>query len=346
MKKSFRVLSLMLAILLIALVGVGCAGNDAGDSNDKEDATQTGEGSGEKIVWKLGHLGNEDHIWNKTALKFAELVDEKTDGQLEIKVYPNEQLGNEIDTINMVQAGTADMVISGESMQNWAPKTALMAVPYAFKSTEHMVKAIEGEVGEEISAEIEKKVGLIPLYYHARAPRNLTSNEPISKPEDLKGFKMRVPNVPLFLDAWKEAGANPQAMAFNEVFTAIQQAVIDGQENPVDLIHSAGFYEIQKYVNETEHVHGWVYVLVGKKQFEALSEELKAAVLEAAAEAQIFGDELFEEEITGYIEDLKAKGMTFHPVDKEAFRAAMEPAVMAKLTDDQKALLEKISELE
>lgn len=344
MKKRFRVLSLMLAVLLFVLVG--CAGNDAGDANGKEDAVQEGETSGEQIVWKLGHLGNDDHIWNKTALKFAELVDEKTDGQLEIKVYPNEQLGNEVDNINMVQAGTADMVISGESMQNWAPKTALMAVPYAFKSTDHMIKAIDGEIGEEISAEIEEKIGLIPLYYHARAPRNLTSNEPISKPEDLKGFKMRVPNVPLFLDAWEEAGAHPQAMAFNEVFTGIQQGVIDGQENPVDLIHSAGFYEIQKYVNETEHVHGWVYVLVGKKQFEALSEEMQAAVLEAADEAQAFGDELFDEEISGYIEDLKAKGMTFNPVDKEAFKEAMEPAVMEKLTEEQKALLEKIAELE
>ena len=246
----------------------------------------------------------------------------------------------------MVQAGTADMVISGESMQNWAPKTALMAVPYAFKSTEHMKKVIDSEIGDEIAEQIEEKVGLIPLYYHLRAPRNLTSNKPIEKPEDMKGFKMRVPNVPIFLDAWKEIGANPQAMDFNEVFTAIQQGVIDGQENPVDLIHSAGFYEIQKYINETEHVHGWIYVLVGKEQFEALSEDMQAAVLEAADEAQVYGDQLFEEETLEYIEDLKEKGMIFNPVDKEAFREAMEPAIMEKLSEEQRDILKRILEME
>jgi len=344
MSKRFRFLSLMLIVLLVVLAG--CAGNDAEEANGAEEPAQEEEPAGDKIVWKLGHLGNDDHIWNKTALKFAELVDEKTDGQLEVKVYPNEQLGGEIDTINMVQAGTADMVISGESMQNWAPKTALMAVPYAFKSTEHMQKAIDSEIGDEIAEQIEEKIGLIPLYYHLRAPRNLTSNEPIEKPEDMKGFKMRVPNVPIFLDAWKEIGANPQAMDFNEVFTAIQQGVIDGQENPVDLIHSAGFYEIQKYVNETEHVHGWIYVLVGKKQFEALSEDMQVAVLEAADEAQLYGDQLFEEETSGYIEDLKERGMTFNPVDKDAFRKAMEPAIMEKLSEEQRDILERILEME
>lgn len=340
MKRNFKLLSLMIAVLLLAFSVAGCA-NNTGDGTTDQD--QPADEAAEKIVWKLGHLGNEDHIWNKTALKFAELVDEKTDGQIEVKVYPNEQLGNEIDNINMIKAGTADMVISGESMQNWAPKAALMAVPYAFRDTEHMRSSIDGEIGEEIAAQIEEKVGIIPLYYHVRAPRNLTSSEPISSPEDLDGFKMRVPNVPVFVDAWKAAGASPQVMAFSEVFTALQQGVINGQENPVDLIYSAGFYEVQKYVNQTEHVNGWVYVLVGKEQFEGLSEDLQAAVLEAADEAQAYGDKLFSEETENYIQMLKDKGMTFNPVDKEAFMKAMKPAILEKLTDEQKDLYERIT---
>jgi len=154
---------------------------------------------------------------------------------------------------------------------------------------------------------------------------------------------MRVPNVPVFVDAWKAAGASPQVMAFSEVFTALQQGVIDGQENPVDLIYSAGFYEVQKYVNETEHVNGWVYVLVGKNQFEALSEDLQSAVLEAADEAQAYGDKLFNEETENYAKMLKEKGMTFNPVDKEAFMKAMKPAILEKLTDEQKDLFERIT---
>jgi tripartite ATP-independent transporter DctP family solute receptor len=334
MKKSFNLVSLL---LIATLALPGCTPKD----NSKADPAPQKEN--EKIVWKLGHLGNEDHIWNKTALKFAELVSEKTDGQIEVKVYPSEQLGNEIDTINMVKAGTADMVISGESMANWAPKAALIAMPYAFNDTPSMKKVIEGDLGKEIAAQIEEKVGLIPLYYHLRAPRNLTSNKPISTPADLKGFKMRVPNVPIFVESWKAAGASPQVMAFSEVFTGLQQNVIDGQENPVDLIYSAGFYEVQKYVNETEHVNGWIYVLVGKKQFESLSKELQDAVLAASKEAQTFGDDLFNKETQDFITKLEDKGMIFNKdVDKDAFRKAMEPAIMANLDAEQKDLYERI----
>lgn len=335
MKRSFKFLSLVLIVALFAVTLAGCAGQP-------QQTQQPQAPAAEKIVWKLGHLGNEEHIWNKTALKFAEVVNEKTNGQIEVKVYPNEQLGKEVDTIGMVQAGTADMVISGESMQNWAPKAALMAIPYAFQDTDHMRTVIDNELGQEIAAQIEEKIGLVPLYYHVRAPRNLTSKKAISTPADLKGFKMRVPNVPIFVEAWKAAGASPQVMAFGEVFTALQQGVIDGQENPVDLIYSGGLYEVQKFVNQTEHVNGWVYVLVGKKQFEALSAELQQAVQEAAAEAQTYGDELFSTQISEFVTMLEEKGMTFNTVDKEAFRSLMAPAITEKLTDEQKDLFQRI----
>src|SRR5690606_37074230 len=222
-------------------------------------------------------LADENHIWHKTAEQFAETVSEKTDGQIEITIYPNNSLGGETDTINAIQAGTADMVISGETLQNWAPSAALMAAPYAFRDLDHVKSVVEGEIGQQIADEIKEKAGLTPLYYHTRAPRNLTSNEPIESPEDLSGFSMRVPNVPLFLDAWSAAGAKPQVMDFQEVFTGLQQGVINGQENPVDLIQSGGLYEVQDYVNRTEHVYSWIYLLVGNEQFNQLSDEQKSA---------------------------------------------------------------------
>ncbi|MCF6410054.1 TRAP transporter substrate-binding protein [Pseudalkalibacillus salsuginis] len=329
MKKWFSLL--MASVMVFALAA--CSG-----------ANESTDGSEKTTTWKLGHLGNEDHVWHKTAEKFAELVAEKTDGKLEIKIFPNEQLGGETEVLNSIESGTVDMTISGETMQNWAPEAALMAVPYAFKGQDHMKKVVEGEVGADIESAIKEKVGVTPLYYHMRAPRNLTSNKPIETPEDLKGFKMRVPNVPLFMDAWKEAGARPQVMDFSEVFTALQQNVIDGQENPVDLIHSAGFNEVQKYVNKTEHVYSWIYVVVGNKQFEALDEETQNAVKEAAEEAQAYGQELFEEENAKYEKALKDEGMEFVEVDKEAFAEAMKPAVEKSLSEEQLKLYEKILE--
>ena len=301
-------------------------------------------GKQEKIVWKFGHLANDQHMWHQTAMKFAELVGEKTGGVIEVKVYPNEQLGKEMELINMIQAGTADITISGESMANWAPKAALMAVPFAFNSTEHMQSTIESEIGDEIAAQITEKIGLIPLYYHARLPRNLTSNTPMSTPADVKGLKMRVPNVPLFLDAWKAVGAYPQAMAFSEVFTALQQGTIGAQENPYDLIYSASFYEVQNYVNETEHVHSWIYVVIGEKQYNSLSAELKAQVDEAVAETQAYANKLFAEDAPTYKQKLIDAGMNINSdVDKAAFRAAMEPAIKAALDAEQFDLYKRIT---
>ncbi len=313
---------------------------DNGSDDSAQEATET-------ITWKFGHLAAEDHLWHKTAEKFSELVSENTDGQIEIQIYPNNQLGGETDTINSIKAGSADLVISGETMANWSPTAALMAVPYAFRDEDHLVNVIEGDIGQQIKDEIIEKVGLTPLYYHTRAPRNLTSNEPISTPEDLKGFRMRVPNVPLFLSVWEEAGARPQVMDFNEVFTGLQQGVIDGQENPLDLIHSAGFAEVQDYVNETEHVYSWIYILVGNEQFNGLSDELKEGVLAAAEEAQNYGKELFDTEFENYRAALTEKGMNFNSdVDQDAFREAMMPAIQKSLSEEQFSLYEQILEVE
>lgn len=332
MKKAKFLSGILAASLLLTACGSG----------DSEKAG--GESKGEVIKWKFGHLADENHIWHKTALKFEELVEEKTDGSIDISIYPNNSLGGETDTINAIQSGTADMVISGETLQNWAPKAALMAVPYAFRDLDHVKKVVEGEIGKEIEAEITEKAGLTPLYYHTRAPRNLTSNKEIKSPEDLKGFSMRVPNVPLFLKVWEAAGAKPQVMDFNEVFTGLQQGVIDGQENPVDLIKSGALYEVQDYVNRTEHVYSWIYILVGNKQFDALNDDQKKAVKEAAAEAQKYGEELYDKEIAQIEKDLEGEGMKFVDVDQDAFREAMIPAIKASLKPEQYELYEKILE--
>lgn len=324
------------------LVLGACGGEDTGSGGEGE----TGSGSGETIEWRFGHLADENHIWHQTAERFAELVEENSEGQIDITIYPNNSLGGETDTINAIQSGTADMVISGETLQNWAPNAALMAVPYAFRDLDHVKTVVEGEIGEQIANEIKEEAGLTALYYHTRAPRNLTSNEPIESPEDLNGFSMRVPNVPLFLDVWSAAGASPQVMDFNEVFTGLQQGVIDGQENPVDLIQSAGFYEVQDYVNRTEHVYSWIYILVGNEQFESLSTELQDVVRSAAEEAQAFGAELYDTEIESIEQDLIDNGMEFVEVDQDAFREAMRPAIESSLSEEQLDLYNQILETE
>lgn len=289
--------------------------------------------------WKMTHISDASHLWHRTAVKFAELVEEKTEGNVQIEIFPNSQLGSEIDNVNSIRYGATDLTITGESLEVWTPNAVMLAVPYAFNDEEHMRRVIEGDLGRLIESDIERDIGLTPLFYMERAPRNLTSNHPISTPEDLRGFGMRVPNVPLFLDAWFEAGAKPQVISLNEVFTGLQQGVIDGQENPNDLIESNGFYEVQQYLNTTEHVRSWIYVVVGTEQMEALPEDQQEQVKEAAAEAEAFAQSLHEEETEAVLNRLIERGMEINDdVDHDAFREAMQPALEDYFNEEQHQL--------
>ncbi|WMS44893.1 TRAP transporter substrate-binding protein [Acuticoccus sp. MNP-M23] len=296
----------------------------------------------EDLTLKLGHLANEENVWHKAALKFAEELKMRTDGRIEVEVYPNESLGKEIDLINGMQLGTADMTITGESLQNWAPMAALLAVPYAYTSLEQMDEVASGPIGDEIEAQIIERAQIRPIAYFARGPRNLTSNRPIKTPDELDGLKMRVPNVPLFVDVWKTLGAQPTPMAFSEVFTALQNGTIDAQENPIALIQSANFNEVQDYVNLTEHVRSWIYLTIAENTWNKLSSADQDAVMASAAAAQEFEREEFMKAEDAIRADLEAKGMEFVVVDNAAFASKAKDAVLANVSDEIRPTVEEL----
>ena len=292
------------------------------------------------MTLKLGHLANEDNPWHLASVKFGEELSALTDGRIKVEVFPNESLGKEIDLINGMQLGTVDMTITGESLQNWAPMAALLAVPYAYNSIEHMDEVASGEIGDQIKEQIVDKAQIRPIAHFARGPRNLTSNRAITSPSELNGLKMRVPNVPLFVDTWKALGANPGPMAFSEVFTSLQNGTIESQENPLALIRSASFYEVQSHVNLTEHVRSWIYLTIAESTWQKLSADDQAAVMEAAARAQAYERGLFNESIAADRAFLEEKGMTFVEVDGAAFQAAAKDAVLMNVNDEIKPIVE------
>ncbi|MFK8080588.1 MAG: TRAP transporter substrate-binding protein [Granulosicoccus sp.] len=294
------------------------------------------------MTLKLGHLANEQNAWHQAAVMFGEELSAKTDGRIAVEVFPNESLGKEIDLINGMQLGTVDMTITGESLQNWAPMAALLAVPYAYKSLEHMDEVASGPIGDDIKAEIIEKAQVRPIAYFARGPRNLTSNRAITTPADLDGLKMRVPNVPLFVDVWQSLGAAPTPMAFSEVFTSLQNGVIGAQENPLALIRSANFNEVQSHVNKTEHVRSWIYLTIAESTWAKLPEADQMAVMEAAAVAQKFERGLLLESLAEDQAYLEENGMTFVDVDGAAFQAAAKEAVLANVKAEIKPIVESL----
>lgn len=294
------------------------------------------------MTLKLGHLANESNPWHKASVKFGAELSRLTDGRISVEVFPNESLGKEVDLINGMQLGTVDMTITGESLQNWAPMAALLAVPYAYKSIDHMDQVAGGDIGDLIKAQIVEKAKIRPIAHFARGPRNLTSNRAIPSPDDLNGLKMRVPNVPLFVDVWKALGANPGPMAFSEVFTALQNGTIDSQENPLALIRSANFNEVQSHINMTEHVRSWIYLTIAESTWQKLSAKDQNAVLQAAALAQAYERGLFEASIAADRAYLEGKGMTFVEVDGAAFAAKAKDAVLANVNDEIKPIVDDL----
>ncbi|MDY8110314.1 TRAP transporter substrate-binding protein [Fulvimarina sp. 2208YS6-2-32] len=302
----------------------------------------SGSALAQDMTLKLGHLANEDNTWHKASVKFGEELSRLTDGRIAVEVYPNESLGAEMDVINGMQLGTADMTITGESLQNYAPMAALLAVPYAYRSLEGMDEVASGEIGDKIEAQIIENAQIRPIAYFARGPRNLTSNRPITSPDELNGLKLRVPNVPLFVDTWQALGAQPTPMAFSEVFTSLQNGTIDGQENPLALINSANFAEVQKHVNLTEHVRSWIYLTISEMVWNQLSQEDQQAVMEAAQIAQAYERELFLADEEQLVQTLKDKGMTFVEVDNAAFASKARDAVLANVNDEIKPTVEEL----
>ena len=301
-----------------------------------------GSATAAEMTLKLGHLTNEQDPWHLASLKFADEVKQLTNGRIEVQVYPNESLGKELDLINGMQLGTVDMTITGESLQNWAPMAALLAVPYAYKSLEHMDQVASGEIGKKIEAQIIEKAQIRPIAYFARGPRDLTSNRPIKTPADLNGLKLRVPNVPLFVDVWKTLGAQPTPMAFSEVFTSLQNGTIDAQENPLALIKSANFNEVQKYVNKTEHVRSWIYLTISELTWKKLDDTEQKAILKAASDAQAYERTLFLDNEKKLVGELEAKGMAFVDVDNAAFAAKAKDAVLANVKPEIKPYVEQL----
>lgn len=346
MRKMKKLTALGMAIVLAAGTMAGCGGAKKTDVTAAAGGSKAApaENSGEKIELVIGHINAEDHTWHKMSEKFKELVEEKTGGQVTVTIYPNSQLGTEIETIQSAIAGKGDcdIVFTGESMQTYAEELGIIGMPYAITSDEHMKAVLEGDVGKELD-ELMLKAGLRNLGAIVRGPRNITSNKVINSPADLQGFIIRTPESKMTMAAFEAMGAKPTPMAFSEIFTSLQQGVIHGQENPLANIYDASLYEVQDYVISTEHLRAWVYFAISEARYSSFPADIQKAISESAAEAIAYEHELFLKDEAELRTKLEEKGMEFIEVDQAPFKEKAVAGVLAVLSDKQKAIYEKIA---
>lgn len=318
-------------------------------SKNETESPKENTGGGEKIRISIGHINpeTEEAQFHKGIEKFIELVDQKTDGAITFEVHPNGELGGEREMIEATQLGTLDMVVASTGpLGNFAKKSLALDFPFLFKDREHAYEVLDGEIGAEIDQQIEEN-GFYNLAWWETGFRQLSNNQhPIAKPEDLKGLKIRTMENPVHLDAFKAFGASPTPMAFTELYTGLEQGVVDGQENPLTVIVPNKLYEVQEYLTISNHVYSPGVVLINKGKFDGLSPEIQQAIQEAATEARDYERKFVSDLEEELVQVMKDQGVAVEEnFDYDAFFKVTQ-SIYQKYDAEHGEILNKILELQ
>lgn len=218
---------------------------------------------------------------------FASLVEAKTDGEISIDLFPNGQLGSEQDTVNNSSMGLLDLsVLAINNLTPFSPTVGVMTLPYVIRSPEDARALTQGEIGQEMVDNTVRDAGVRILAWAYSGCRRLTNSvRPVASPADLEGLVIRVPKNEIMIAAYQAWGVNPNPLAWSETFTALQQGVVDGQDNPYITVDAMKFYGVQKYVTDSCYVFSMEPLIISEGMFQSLSEEHQQAVLEAGVEA-------------------------------------------------------------
>jgi tripartite ATP-independent transporter DctP family solute receptor len=260
--------------------------------------------------------------------KFKELVEKRSNGEMEVFIHLLGTMGGERDIFEALSQGAVETAAMGSGdIAIFHPQYLCYEVPYVIRSVDHFWKFWNGPVGKEINDVIltKNKVMVGAIVY--RGARQLTANKPIRKPEDVKGIKLRLPEVKPWVEIWKALGARPTVVPFQEVYMALKTGVAEAQENPAESIHSLKFYENQKYLIMTEHVHSTAKYEISKKWYDTLKPAQQSIIMTSMKDAAEYANKLAMEADKKFIEDLQKKGMTQIIPDKAAFEKAVAPTV-------------------
>ena len=276
----------------------------------------------------LGHgaaIGNPRH---EAAVKFAEVAKAKSAGRIEVQVAPAAQLGDDAAMVTALRTGALDLSANSQgAVANAVPEYAAYGMPFAFSSPAAAFKLLDGPLGKELADRSAEK-GLVLLGTWDNGIRQMTnSKRPITKVDDMKGLKMRVPPDATLVDIMKSLGAESQQIKFAELYVALQQGVVDGQENPLVNIHASKLYEVQKHLAMTNHQFQMTPFLMSKRSWDKLSDADRKVVQEAAAEATALQRKLSADADEKLLAELKAKGVQVTTPDKAAFARATADVV-------------------
>lgn len=297
---------------------------------------------------RFGYEAPRSDSQHIAAKKFNELLGKKTKGEIKLKLFPDSTLGNAQTMISGVRGGTIDLEMSGSpNFTGLEPKLNVIDIPFIFKDREHVYKVLDGEVGQGLLKDLEAQ-GLKGLAFWDVGFRAFSnSKHPVTKPEDIKGLKVRTNQNPMYIEAFKLLGGNPVPMPLAELYTALETRAVDAQEHPIGIFWSSKLYEVQKYLSLTNHGYTPLIVVMNKAKFDGLSPELQTAILEAAKEAGQFQRDLNVKNEKGIIENLRKQGVeVIEKVDTQPFQAIIADQVRKSFVEKHgDELLKKVDAL-
>lgn len=307
------ILSLVLAIGILS----GCSEKSDG-SNNKD----------ETYSFSLGHVvSSQSHSWNDTAMEFAEAVEEESEGRIKIEVFPDGQLGGDLEMLQQIKMGDLDMgLISGAAHSPIVPEMGIESLPFVFEDNDSAYNKMDGELGNKLFELLEDE-GIKGLAWWESGLYQITNNKkPINNPEDLEGLKIRVPESELRQETFKQLGASPVPMAFTELFSALQQGTIDGQSNPAPVIESSNFNEVQEYLSILNINWTSAVLEINLDTWNSLPEDLQEILEKNARKYRDVQRERIQQEDVEVIKELESSGMEVNYVnDLDPFKEKMEP---------------------
>lgn len=294
-------------------------------------------------VIKLGHGLDVSHPVHKAMVFMAERLKEKSNGALTIDIYPSQQLGSERECLELLQIGSLGMTkVSTGVLENFVPNLKVLGLPFLFRDTQHRYDVLEGEVGVELlNASISKR--LKGLTFYDAGSRSFYGKRPIRTPEDLDGEKVRVMESQTAINMVKALGGSPTPIAWGELYTALQQGIVDGAENNLPSFYTSRHYEICKYYTMDQHTAVPDELLISTLLWNKLSKQEQQWVKEAAQESRVYEKKIWHEAEMEALTKIKEAGVQIIEPDKEAFRELVQPLYQAyEENPEMKKLIEEI----
>lgn len=285
----------------------------------------------EKII-RMAYVSGTTELLHAAAEQFARLVAERSEGRLRVKLYPAGQLGDDRETVEGLKLRSIDMTVMGCAIIGWyAPEYGLMEAPFLWRDYEHIDRVWRGKIGKDLRDTMRDRAGVEMLHLWYRGPRYLTTtSKRIRTPDDLRGLKLRVPELEVYIKSWQTFGANTTPLPFTDMFMGLKLGIVEGQENPLATIYGNNLHEVQKYIMETRHLIGFYVFCTGPYFDERFTEEERKIILAAARDATDWHNREVENAEADYRKKLTEAGVEFVSVDREAFISLAKEKIPAQ----------------